>query len=82
MEAAAGVSLDVEYYFPKDPSKILEKLPEVESKKEVPSETSVKKESVMLQPTVSDPKKVTKAVDHALTSRRPKRRYLLPDFRS
>jgi peptidyl-prolyl cis-trans isomerase B (cyclophilin B) len=60
MEAAAGVSLDVEYYFPKDPSKILEKLPEVESKKEVPSETSVKKESVMLQPTVSDPKKVTK----------------------
>jgi hypothetical protein len=25
----------------------------------------------------ADPKRVTKAVDHALTSRRPKRRYLL-----
>ena len=32
-----------------------------------------------LQKLAADPKKVTKAVDHALTSRRPKRRYLL-DF--
>lgn len=30
-----------------------------------------------LQKMTSDPKKVAKAVDHALTSRRPKRRYLL-----
>ena len=32
-----------------------------------------------LQKLAADPKRVTKAVDHALTSRRPKRRYLL-DF--
>ena len=30
-----------------------------------------------MQKLAADPKKVTKAVDHALTSRRPKRRYLL-----
>jgi NAD(P)-dependent dehydrogenase (short-subunit alcohol dehydrogenase family) len=30
-----------------------------------------------LQKLAADPKKVTKAVDHALTSRRPKRRYIL-----
>lgn len=30
-----------------------------------------------LQKLAADPKRVTKAVDHALTSRRPKRRYLL-----
>lgn len=34
-----------------------------------------------MQKLAADPKKVTKAVDHALTSRRPKRRYLL-DFAS
>jgi hypothetical protein len=32
-----------------------------------------------LQKLAADPKRVTQAVDHALTSRRPKRRYLL-DF--
>jgi hypothetical protein len=30
-----------------------------------------------MQKLAADPKKVTKAVDHALTSRRPKRRYIL-----
>jgi short-subunit dehydrogenase len=30
-----------------------------------------------MQKLAADPKRVTKAVDHALTSRRPKRRYLL-----
>ena len=30
-----------------------------------------------MQKTAADPERVTKAVDHALTSRRPKRRYLL-----
>ena len=30
-----------------------------------------------LQKLAADPRRVTKAVDHALTSRRPKRRYLL-----
>jgi len=34
-----------------------------------------------MQKLAADPKKVTKAVDHALTARRPKRRYLL-DFAS
>jgi hypothetical protein len=30
-----------------------------------------------MQKLAADPKRVTKAVDHALTSKRPKRRYLL-----
>ncbi len=60
MEAAAGVSLDLDHYFPKDPAKVLEKIPEIESKKEAVNESQNKKEPVMLQPTVSDPKKVTK----------------------
>jgi hypothetical protein len=33
-----------------------------------------------MQKLAADPKRVTKAVDHALTSKRPKRRYLLDAF--
>ena len=63
MEAAAGVSFDLEYYLPTDAAKFLEKIPELDSKgasKDIASSSESKKESIMLQPTVSDLKSLKK----------------------
>jgi peptidyl-prolyl cis-trans isomerase B (cyclophilin B) len=62
MEAAAGASVDLDYYFPLDAAKFLEKIPEVDSKgaPDAAINPAPKKESVMLQPTVTDLKNLKK----------------------